>query len=153
MSAHYCKTHEEKSEIAEKILNFRGGVTVTINKGKSHKRSIEQNKLQRLWVNEAEQQGDMPAEEYRGYCKLHFGVAIMCESPEYEEAYNRIFHNLTYEQKLEMMMKPLDYPVTRMMTTGQKKRYLDDVWMHFTGLGFTLTKPKDDDWVEKGGDL
>jgi hypothetical protein len=146
MSTHYCRSHEEKSEIAEKILNFRGGVTVTINKGKTHKRSVDQNRLQRLWMDEAEQQGDMRAEEYRGYCKLHFGVPIMCEIPEYEESYNRVFSTLSYEKKLELMMKPLDYPVTRMMTTGQKKRYLDDVWMHFTSLGMKLTKPKSEDY-------
>jgi hypothetical protein len=49
-----------------------------------------------------------------------------------------------------MMRLPLDYAVTRLMKTGQKKRYLDDVWMHFTGLGFKLTKPKNDDYEIEG---
>lgn len=155
MTTHYAKSHSEKSEIAERILNARGGVTVTIQKGKALKRSVNQNKLQRLWMSEAEDQGDQRAEEYRAYCKLHFGVPIMCEDPDYYEVYNRIIGPLPYEQKLEMMALPLDYPVTRMMKTGQKKRYLDDVWMHFTGLGFTLTKPKNDDYEfdARGSDL
>ena len=35
-------------------------------------------------------QGDMTAEEYRGYCKLHFGVAIAKENDDWAEAYDRL---------------------------------------------------------------
>ena len=40
------------------------------------------------------------------------------------------------------MAVPIDLPVTRIMKTGQKKRYLDDVYDHFTGLGVRLTDPE-----------
>ena len=107
------------------------------------KRSIEQNKLQRKWMLELESQGDMTAEEYRGYCKLHFGVPIMRnESEEFRRAYDRYIRDLPYEHKLAMMMVPLDFPCTRMMTTKQKTVYLDTVYRHFTGEGFVLTVPQ-----------
>lgn len=115
--------------------------TVEITKGAP--RSIEQNRLQRLWMNEAAEQGDMTAEEYRGYCKLHFGVEIMkAQSALYAEAYDRIVKPLTYEQKLELMMEPLDFPVTRGMSSASKRQYLDRVYLHFTGMGFRMTDPK-----------
>lgn len=106
------------------------------------KRSIEQNKLQRKWMLELEAQGDMTAEEYRGYCKLHFGVPIMRnEDEEFRRAYDRYIRDLPYEHKLAMMMVPLDFPVTRGMSTKQKTVYLDSVYRHFTGEGFVLTVP------------
>ena len=105
---------------------------------------MEQNRLQRLWLKEAcEQLQDETIEEKRGYCKLHFGVPILRnENDEFKAAYDKIIMPHTYEDKLQMMMLPLDFPVTRLMTTGQHKRYLDDVYHFFTGLGVQLTEPK-----------
>ena len=116
--------------------------TVSITKGK--RRSIEQNRLQRLWLNEAaEQLKEDTAEGYRAYCKLHFGVPIMRgENDEFREVYDRLIRPRDYEEKIELMRVPMDLPVTRIMTTGQKKRYLDDMWHHFTELGVQLTDPE-----------
>lgn len=109
------------------------------------KRSIPQNRLQRLWMNEAESQGDQTAEEYRGFCKLHFGIPILRESSEdYRALYDKIIRPHSYEDKLKMMMVPIDYPVTRAMTKDQKRQYLNAIYAHFTGLGFKLTEPDDD---------
>ena len=106
-------------------------------------RSIEQNRLQRLWLNEAAEQGDMTAEEYRGYCKLHFGVSLLRhENEKFREVYDRIVRPHSYEDKLQMMMVPLDLPVTRLMTTKQKTQYLDAMYQHFVGLGFRMTSPE-----------
>lgn len=115
--------------------------SVTIKDGRN--RSLQQNRLQRMWLNEAaEQLKDDTAEAYRAYCKLRFGVPILRgENEEFREAYDRIIKPHSYEDKLEMMAEPLDFPVTRLMKMGQKKRYLDDVYHHFTGLGVLLTEP------------
>lgn len=115
--------------------------TVTVVKGKQ--RTPEQNRLQRMWhLEAAEQLADETAEEKRGYCKLHFGIPILrAESDQYREAYDKFIRPLDYEAKLAMMMVPLDYPVTRLMTTAQKTQYLDAVWKHYGGLGVKLTRP------------
>lgn len=127
------------------LKSFKLPCTVNITKGKN--RTNEQNKLQRLWLREAaEQLGEDTPEGYRAYCKLHFGVPILRgENEEFREAYDRIIRPHSYEDKLTMMALPLDFPVTRLMKTGQKKRYLDDVWIHFTNLGVKLTEPKKDE--------
>lgn len=116
--------------------------TVDIVAGKH--RTNEQNRTQRMWLNEAaEQLGDRTAEELRGMCKLQFGVPILrAENTRFCEAYDRLIKPLPYETKLEYMMDPLDFPVTRLMTTNQKTRYLEDMSKHFLEQGIVLTEPK-----------
>ena len=69
--------------------------TVSIAKGR--KRSTEQNRLQRLWMNEiAEQLGDQTPEEVRGYCKLTIGVPILrAENEAFCASYDEHVRGLT----------------------------------------------------------
>ena len=132
------------------LLKFLGGhplpFTVTVAKGR--KRSIEQNNLQQKWLDEiAVQLADMTGDEWtrekvRGYCKLHFGVPILREEDElFREKYDRFIKPHAYEDKLLMMQEPAPFPVTSLMTTRQKTRYLDAVHKHFAERGLVLTMP------------
>lgn len=116
--------------------------TVDIASGKH--RSIEQNKLQRLWLNEAAAQlGDQTAEELRGLCKLTIGVPILrAENEDFREKYDAIVRPLPYAAKLAIMMEPLDMPVTRLMKAEQKTRYLDGIHRMFAEQGVVLTDPE-----------
>lgn len=135
------RTESDRASVIKAIEGRSLPCTVQITKGAP--RSIEQNKLQRLWVREAEEQGDHPAEEYRGLCKLWFGVPILlAEDDEFAEVWYKTIAHLDYEQKLACMMIPIDLPVTRRMTAKQKKAYLDRIYDHFTGKGFQLTDPE-----------
>lgn len=118
-------------------------LTVTTTKG--GKRTLKQNKLQRLWMNEiATQLGDQTPEEVRGYCKLTLGVPILrAENEAFREQYDAIVKPLPYEQKLALMMEPLDFPITRLMNTKQATAYLDGVHRHFSERGIALTDPGD----------
>lgn len=123
-------------------IQLWGDIEIIVQK-RPVKRSVDQNKLQRKWLLEAEAQGDQTAEEYRGFCKLHFAVPMLrWELPEFKEKYDRIVKPLPYESKLELMQEPLDFPCTRLMSKDQKSRYLDAIFQHFTGLGMHLTDPK-----------
>jgi len=115
--------------------------TVTLTAGKH--RTYAQNKLQRKWMQEiSEQLGDTRPEEIRGYCKLTIGVPILREENEaFRERYDAVVKPLPYEQKIAIMMEPLDMPITRLMTTKQKTRYLDEVQKHFAERGIELTIP------------
>ena len=125
--------------IDEQALPF----TITIAQGKQ--RSVEQNRLQRLWMNEiSEQLGDQTPEEVRGYCKLTIGVPILrSENEAFRQQYDAIVKPMPYEQKLAVMMEPLDMPVTRIMTMRQKTKYLEGVTRHFAEKGVVLTCPED----------
>ena len=135
------ETGADRDRAIAMLSNRKRPFSVTVKDGRN--RSIEQNRLQRLWINEAAEQlkEDTP-EGYRAYCKLHYGVPILRnEDDDFREAYDKHIRPHSYEDKLAMMAIPLDFPVTRLMKMGQKKRYLDDIFQHFFGLGVLLTEP------------
>lgn len=137
----YAIRNDQDRELARRaLMNRKMPFTVTFTKGAP--RSVDQNRLQRKWLLEAQEQGDQTAEEYRGYCKLHFGVPILrAENEEFREVYDRLVRPREYHEKLELMMVPMDLPVTRIMTTKQKTRYLDMMHNFFIEQGFLLTEP------------
>lgn len=143
MTSRVLKTGADRDDFITLLQSYKLPCTVNLTKGQ--KRSVEQNRLQRLWLQEAtEQLGEDTIEGYRGFCKLHFGVPIMRgEDDKFRAEYDRLIRPLKYEDKLTLMQVPLDMPVTRRMATGQKKRYLDDMYQHFTSLGVQLTNPEE----------
>lgn len=152
----WVKNEEDRELLLSFVKNMDAPFTVDIEKGIREKRSNDQNRLQRLWVNEAEQQGDMTAEEYRAYCKLHFGVPLLRNENEtfaelYDEKVRDRMPAFSYEQKLEFMAIPWDMHVTRLMTIKQHDKHLNMMHNHFTSLGMILTIPNDIDW-EQGRD-
>lgn len=148
----WVRNDKDKQLLVSYLLSQDKPFTCTIEKGLREKRSNDQNRLQRLWLKEAEAQGDMTAEEYRGYCKLHFGVPILRnECDTFLEAYDSKVKPYSYEQKLMFMQEPFDFPVTRIMTVKQKHKYLNMMYLHFTTLGIPLTIPSDIEWQPQGG--
>lgn len=114
--------------------------TVEIVKGK--RRSVEQNRLQRRLLNEIAEQTGQTAEEVRASCKLTIGVPILrAESELFAEKYDRHIRHLPYETKLALMAEPFDFPVTRLMRTDQKTRYLDEIVRHFGAQGVVFSSP------------
>lgn len=148
MTTRYVETEQART-LAIRFLRSHP-LPFTLSVTKKGKRSVEQNRLQRLWVKEAEDQlHDMRAEDYRGYCKLHFGVPILRnEDEEFRQIYDEVIRPLPYEAKLKCMMVPIDLPVTSQMNTGQNHRYLNDMYDYLTSLGVVLTEPKDKWWDE-----
>lgn len=108
-------------------------------------RTDNQNHLQRLWCEEvSEQLGDRTAEEVRGETKLRCGVPILRRDDDaFCAKYDRLIKPHSYEEKLEMMMEPIDFPITRLLTTKQKTEYLDAMFRHWTKQGVVLTMPED----------
>ena len=143
MTTHIVRSAEDMERVARLVGNLKPPLTITVTSGAS--RSLEQNKLQRLWCMEAaEQLGDRTAEEIRGFCKLHYGVPIMREGHEdFRETYDRLIKPLPYETKLAFMMEPLDFPITRLMTVGEKSQYLDAMHKGLSELGVKLTEPSE----------
>ncbi len=141
MSSIGIKTEADRERAIRLINNRAFPFSITLKKGIP--RSISQNKLQRKWLLEAQEQGDQTAEEYRGYCKLWFGVPMLRnEDEEFRKIYDKIIRPLPHPMKLEMMMVPLDLGITRRMTTKQKTKYLDQMYLFFTAQGFELTQPE-----------
>lgn len=133
---------DEAANLMAYLRNTPMPFTITVTPGK--KRSTDQNRLQRLWINEiAEQRGDITPEEVRGQCKLEIGVPILrAENEVFAEEYDRLIKPLPYETKLGLMMEPFDFGVTRIMTAKQKTKYLDQLHKTWVERGIILTDPE-----------
>tara|TARA_R110002020_G_scaffold34073_1_gene104047 strand:- start:511 stop:945 length:435 start_codon:yes stop_codon:yes gene_type:complete len=142
MTEKVIRTAEELQKFMRTIQDEK--LPLIIDVRRVNKRSLGQNRLQRLWMNEISQAlGDRTPEEVRGYCKLSFGVPILRESNEaFRERYDRILKPLGYQDKLELMMEPIDLAVTRIMTPAQAAEYLDRIIHHFNQQGIILTLPE-----------
>ncbi len=128
---------------AIQLAKFKPKQLIQCKAATESKRSLAQNRLQRKWLFEAaEQLQDQTAEEYRAYCKLHFGIPILrAESDKFMDVYDRLIRPHSYEEKLELMSIPFDFPVTRMMTVKQKTEYLNKMYQFFRNQGVELTEP------------
>lgn len=115
--------------------------TVSIRAGVG--RSGAQNRLAQQWAADVSAQlGDRTPEEARGYFKLHHGVPIRREDAAFAAVYDARIRPLAYEDKLALMMVPIDLPVTRDMTVKELTRYLDSIQREFSALGVSLTDPE-----------
>jgi hypothetical protein len=94
-------------------------------------RSLDQNAIGHVWYEQlARELREFDALGYKAFCKLHFGVPILrAEDEQFREFYDQaIKTSLSYEQKLDAMKF---VPVTSLMTSDQKSRYLMEVQKHF----------------------
>lgn len=105
------------------------------------KRSIISNGLQFHWYGELEQQGDQTTNEYRRYCKYHFGLALRAANDDFfAEKMGDILRRYSYEERLEMM----DFiDVTSTFNRSTMTKYLHQIKLHYTPLGFVLTSSED----------
>ena len=144
MSSHTIENVLDLKRLIALLSNRELPLAVNIKKGKD--RTIQQNKLQRMWMLEVEAQGDHTAEEYRAYCKLHIGVPILrSQDDDFKAAYDAVIRPLSYEKKIKAMMIPLDFSVSRLMTTKQFSEYSKGIYEHFTGKGIKLTDPDNEE--------
>lgn len=103
------------------------------------KRSIISNSLQFHWYKELETQGDMTANEYRRYCKYHFGLGLRAAKDEYfADWIRKIFKLYVYEERL-MQMDYVD--VTSTFDRPTMSLYLNEIKLHFSS--FVLTNSDD----------
>lgn len=143
MTTRFIESDRDRTLIHRFIDTQELPFTVSISKG--GKRSVKQNRLQMLWLNEiASQLEGQSVEELRAYCKLTIGVPILRnENETFREKYDAVVKPLSYERKIALMMEPLDFPVSRLMSTKQATAYLDGIHRHFSEQGIVLTDPGD----------
>ena len=142
MTSRAIKTRWDLDALMKLLAAREYPYTVTVTKGV--KRTNEQNRLQRLWLTEIAEQRGETVEDVRALCKLQIGVPILrTESDSFREDYDRVFKPLLYPTKIALMKEPFDFPVTRLMTTAQKTKYLDEMFRFWSGQGVVLTQPPD----------
>jgi len=146
MPTRILETDADRKLLLKYLEHQKLPLTIEITAGKH--RTNNQNRLQRQWMLDiAAQLPDLTAEEWRGYCKLHFGVPILrAENEAFAKVYDEYLRPLPYETKLATMRVPIDLPVTSKMTTKQKTAYLDQIQRFFSERGVVLTDPEALQW-------
>lgn len=144
METRFVETEEARQLWLKYLMSLELPFAASVFEGS--KRSLAQNRLQRLLCNEIASQWEGHNAEYvRAYCKLTIGVPILRAASEaFREKYDRLLKPMTFEQKIEIMSEPMDLPVTRIMTVAQKSEFLTGIYDHFTNKGFELTRPDDE---------
>lgn len=138
MSSRTVTTEKERRAAADFILAQKLPFSFTVRRGRN--RSQEQNALAHAWYRRvADEFGDRTFDEVRAYSKLHLGVAIRRrEDPAYRAGYDRVVKPLDYEEKLEIMGEPIDFPVTSGMSVKEMQEYLEAMQHHFAQQGILL---------------
>jgi len=136
-------TSEHQRQDLVKLIGARPlPFTAEVVKGK--RRSVEQNRLQRRLINEISSQTDQTPEEVRAFCKLTIGVPILRAANElFAEKYDRLIKPMPYERKLEMMAEPIDFPVTRLMSTAQKTQFIEGIYRVFSEQGVVFSEERE----------
>lgn len=122
-------------KLVKELFNKHKYLTVRID---YKKRSIDQNALQFALYSQLEKQGDMKVNEYRRYCKYHFGCAIRAaKDSSFAEIMRTVLTALPYEQRLESM----DFiDVTSTFNVEEMTMFIEQVIEHYTNQGFILDK-------------
>ena len=118
-------------------------LTVTVVAGED--RTGQQNALAFRWFSDiATQLGDRTVSDVRAHCKLWHGVKMLhAENEPFRMSWDRLIKDrFTIEEKLELMVPPHDYPVSRIMSIKQMTRFLDEIAREFSAHGVVLTDPE-----------
>ena len=137
------KSDQDRARVLEIISNINLSKPQMVEiKAAESVRSLDQNRLQRLWINEAHEHLGWGTEHIRAYCKLRIGVPILRQTnEEFCKVYDDVIRPLDYEKKLLIMQVPIDLPVTSLMKVKEKAMFLDGMYIELVGLGCILTDP------------
>lgn len=137
------RNDDDRRRFGEALSGKEYPYTLSFVEGGS--RSLEQNRVQHMWMQELAQQDAQDSHDadwYRAFCKLTIGVPIMRRDDEYfKQQYDKVFKRMTYEDKLEAV-KVFDLPVTRLMNVKQKTEYLSEIYRKASERGLRLTEPR-----------
>lgn len=111
---------------------------VSVRTGK--RRTLDQNALSfQLYtdIHRAKPETFPSVNDARAYCKLHFGVGIRRQEADYNEVYaGMIRDRFSYEEKLALMIEPVDFPVTRGMSRKQFSEFVEAIKAAFPDVHF-----------------
>ena len=101
---------------------------------------MEQNALSFQIYHDLKKWGKFESvNDARAHCKLHYGVAIAKQDIDFAEKYDGLIRNrFSHEEKLELMLEPFDFPVTRDFTRKQFSEYVESIKRAFPDVRLTI---------------
>ena len=125
------------------LIKLTPPYTVTIKEGEEPRRDRQNAFAFQAYSDIAKILRDRDPMEVRAETKLHIGVPIMREENEqFRAQYDRLIRPMDYEDKLALMVEPMDFPVTRMMNVKQMSRYITNMLRHWDARGAVVMMPE-----------
>jgi len=119
-------------------------LSVTAKHGEEKRRDRQNRFAFETYKQIAELMGDRRPSDVRAETKLQIGVPIMREeSADFREKYDRILKPMPYETKLELMVEPMEFPVTSLMSVKAMTRYISEMLAHWDAQGAPVMLPDD----------
>ena len=142
MTTRIVRSEDERRGLIRLIEARKLPMTVNIRAGAD--RSLEQNTMAfRIFKDAADQLGDRTVNEVRAWAKLEIGVPILrAANGLFRERYDKIVRPLSYEDRLAMMVEPIDLPVTRMMKVREMTEFLDTLIQRLAEQGIVLRETR-----------
>jgi hypothetical protein len=136
-----------KSEDLGRVVAFLAQAplpyVVTFTAGEEGRRIAQNRMAFEIYKQVSQRLDGHTVEDVRAICKLCVAVPILrAENDNFREKYDRIIRPLPYETKLELMVEPLDFPVTRLMTVKQMSRFVTDALAYWDRAGVSVMLPE-----------
>ena len=122
--------------------NFDEHKYMRVNVRLGRDRTVDQNALSFAMYRELAKQDAQGEEDYyRSTCKLTIGIPILARNPKVAEKLSMLkSYSMTYEDKLNLMLYPFDFPVTRLMTREEFSEYIDRICQKWPNVDFESAK-------------
>ena len=118
---------------------------VTFKAGEETRRDRQNRFAFEAYKQVAKILGDRTVNDVRAESKLHIAVPVLrAEDDDFRAKYDRVIMPMTYETKLELMVEPFDFPVTRLMTVKQMAEYITRTLAHWDKQGASVMLPEYD---------
>jgi hypothetical protein len=135
-----------KSEDLGRVVAFLAQAplpyVVTFTAGEEGRRIAQNRMAFEIYKQVAQRLDGHTVEDVRAVTKLHCGIPIMREDDDFREKYDRIVRPLPYETKLQLMVDPFDFSVTRLMTVKQMSRFVTDALAYWDRAGVSVMLPE-----------
>ena len=107
-------------------------------KPKKRDRTDAQNAIFAVWARQRSEQTGLTESEERNYCKLTFGVPIMCHHDKFREFWQH-YRSLSYEDQLKAMNF---VDVTSLMSIDEMTRFLTELEIETHSQGLEISTPR-----------
>ena len=138
----HVRDHAAIGSVVAFLAQAQPPYVVTFKAGEETRRDRQNRFSFEAYKQIAKILGDRTVDDVRAESKLHIGVPILrSEDDDFRAKYDRIIMPLDYETKLEVMIEPFDFPVTRLMTVKQMAEYITRILAHWDKQGASVMLP------------
>ena len=141
----HVRDHAALGSVVAFLAQARPPYVVTFKAGEETRRDRQNRFAFEACKQVAKILGDRTVNDVRAESKLHIAVPILrAEDDDFRAKYDRVIMPMPYETKLELMVEPFDFPVTRLMTVKQMAEYITRMLAHWDANGASVMLPEYD---------